>query len=102
MTVQDILTIIGLFLLYATGLIGVYVNLRIKLKELEIKLFNLQDEFAQHKLLIGNNVTKLEERNTIEHDSISVKIDKLLEKITEIRVDQASNNVINKSKPKQS
>lgn len=104
MTVQDILTIIGLFLLYATGLVGVFVNLRIKIKEIEIKMLNLQDELAQHKISIGCNVQRLEERNTIEHDSIMVKIDKLLEKITEIRVDQAASNssVKSNSKTKQS
>jgi hypothetical protein len=102
MRTEDIIAIIGGFLLYATGLIGVYVNLRVKLKELEIKMLNLQQELSQHKLSNGINVTRLEERNTLEHDSISVKIDKLLEKITEIRVDQAANNVVNKSKPKQS
>ena len=100
MSAENILTIIGLFLLYATGLIGIYVNLRLKLKELEIRLFNIQEEFSQHKMLIGTNVAKLEERNTFEHDSISVKIDKLLEKITEIRVDQASNSCSNKSNNK--
>lgn len=102
MRTEDIIAIIGGFLLYATGLIGVYVNLRVKLKEIEIKMLNLQQELSQHKLSNGINVTRLEERNTFEHDSISVKIDKLLEKITEIRVDQAANNVLNKSKPKQS
>ena len=100
MILQDLLTIIGCFLLYSTGLIGVYVNLRVKLKELEIKMMNLQEELAQHKLAIGTNVTRLEERNTQEHDSIMVKIDKLLEKLIEIRVDQAANNALNKSNTK--
>lgn len=97
---ESVLTIIGGFLFYATGLIGVYVNLRVKLKELDIKVINLQRELAQHKLSNGINVTRLEERNTLEHDSIMVKIDKLLEKITEIRVDQAASNSSIKSKVK--
>jgi hypothetical protein len=97
MTVQDILTIIGLFLLYATGLVTVFVNLRIKIKEIEIKMMNLQDELAQHKVTIGCNVQRLEERNTIEHDTIMVKIDALLEKVTELRVTQAKDSkIINK------
>jgi hypothetical protein len=96
MTVQDILTIIGLFLLYATGLVGVFVNLRIKIKEIEIKMLNLQDELAQHKVSIGCNVQRLEERNTIEHDSIMIKIDALLEKVTELRVTQAKESKFKK------
>lgn len=98
MTIQDILTAIGLFLVYATALVGVYVNLRVKMKEIEIKMMNLQQELSQHKLAIGLNVNGLEKRNTLEHDSIMVKIDNLLEKIIEIRVDQASANAININK----
>jgi hypothetical protein len=100
MRTEDIVAIIGGLLVYATGLIGVYVNLRVKLKELEIKMLNLQQELSQHKLAIGINVTRLEERNTIEHDSIMVKIDKLLEKLIEIRVDQAANSALMKSNNK--
>jgi len=98
MTIQDILTAIGLFLVYATALVGVYVNLRVKMKEIEIKMMNLQQELSQHKLAIGLNVNSLEKRNTLEHDSIMIKIDNLLEKIIEIRVDQASANAININK----
>jgi hypothetical protein len=98
MTIPDILTAIGLFLVYATALVGVYVNLRVKMKEIEIKMMNLQQELSQHKLAIGLNVNSLEKRNTIEHDSIMIKIDNLLEKIIEIRVDQASANAININK----
>ena len=56
MTIQDILTAIGLFLVYATALVGVYVNLRVKMKEIEIKMMNLQQELSQHKLAIGLTV----------------------------------------------
>jgi uncharacterized protein HemX len=92
MKIEDILTIIALFLLYSTALIGVYVNLKVKLKELEVRLTNLQEEFIRHKSNVGLNVQKLEERNTIEHDSIMVKIDALLEKVTELRVTQAKDS----------
>lgn len=88
MKLEDLLTIIGLFLIYTTGLIGVYVNLRVKMKELEIKLASLSEELAAHKLAVGQAVKKLEERNTLEHDSIIEKMDKMLEKIIEIRVEQ--------------
>jgi hypothetical protein len=87
---ETVLTIIGGFLLYATGLIGVYVNIRIKLKELDIKYSNLKQDLDSHKLSTGSNLVRLEERNSLEHDSIIVKIDSLLEKVTEIRVEQAT------------
>ena len=90
MELEYIFTIIGGFLFYATGLVGVYVNIRIKLKELEVKYSNLKDDLGQHKLATGINVKRLEERNTLEHDSIIVKIDNLLDKVTEIRVEQAT------------
>lgn len=92
MSTTDFLTIIGFLLFYATGLIGVYINLRIKLKELEIRFLNLQEEFLRHKQSIGTNVVRLEERNTLEHDSIMIKIDALLEKVTELRVTQAKDS----------
>ena len=92
MRIEDILTIVGIFLLYSTGLIGVYVNLKVKLKELEVRLTNLQDDFVRHKSNVGLNVTKLEERNTLEHDSIMAKMDSLLEKVTELRVTQAKDS----------
>jgi hypothetical protein len=94
MEIEYILTILGGFLLYATGLIGVYVNIRIKLKELDVRLTNLKDDVDSHKLSASINVKSLETRNTIEHDAIIIKIDNLLEKVTEIRVDQATVNTL--------
>jgi len=96
MRIEDILTIVGIFLLYSTGLIGVYVNLKVKLKELEVRLTNLHDDFVRNKSTVGLNVTKLEERNTLEHDTIMVKIDALLEKVTELRVTQAKDSKFKK------
>lgn len=88
----EIITIVGLFLGYATALIGAYVNLKVKLKELDVKILNLEGELNAHRSRINNTVDKFEECNTKEHDAIVVKIDTMLEKITELRVNQASDS----------
>jgi hypothetical protein len=100
MEIEYILTILGGFLLYATGLVGVYVNIRIKLKELEVKFANLKSDLDSHKQTTGTNVKSLETRNTIEHDAIIIKIDNLLEKVTEIRVEQATVSTLLETKNK--
>jgi hypothetical protein len=87
---ETIVTIIGGFAVYATGLIGIYVNIRLKLKELEIRLTNLKVEVDTHRLERISHLSRLESRNSLEHDSITGKIDILIEKVTEIRVEQAT------------
>jgi hypothetical protein len=100
METEYVLTILGGFLLYATGLIGVYVNIRIKLKELDVRLANLKSDFDSHKISAGYSVKNLETRNTIEHDAIILKMDSLLEKVTEIRVEQATVSTLLETKNK--
>lgn len=90
MAISEILTIIGLALLYGSALITSYLNIRIKIKELEVKILNLQKDFDSNKSKVENDIKKLEDRNTIEHDAIINKIDELIEKITDVRIVQAS------------
>ena len=61
------------------------------MKELEVSILDLKSDLEAHKTRINANVHKFEERNTVEHDHIMDKIDIILEKVTELRIYQASN-----------
>lgn len=90
MATSEILTIIGLCLLYGGALISAYINIRLKIKELDVKLQTLEEALEVHEIQIGNSVSKLEEKNTHEHNNLNVKIDMIIEKITDIKVTAAT------------
>jgi hypothetical protein len=92
MGIAEILTIIGLGLLYGSALIMSYINIRIKIKELEMKIMGLQHDFDVNKKKVEIDISKLEDRNTTEHREIMEKVDIIIEKISEIRISQAKNN----------
>lgn len=86
MEIAEILTIVGLVLLYGGALLTAYVNIRVKIKELDVKILNLQKEFDGNKEKVENDIQRLEDKNSIEHETIMKKIDILIEKIVDIRV----------------
>lgn len=100
MELSELLTLIGFGLVYVGALIATITNIRIKIKELEVKIMNVQNELQENKVISECRIQKLEERNTKEHDAISskvdaltvnlyAKIDSLLEKIIELKVQAA-------------
>jgi len=100
MTTQEILIVIGLFLTYATALIGIYVNVRVKMRELEVQIMQLQKDIHECKTAIDSDfdyldkksiqaMREMDEKNSAEHHEIMAKIDMILERITQVRVEQA-------------
>lgn len=88
MEIGGILTIIGLVLAYSTALVGIYVIIMVKLKELDVRILNLQTDFDDHKT--ANNIifNELKAGNTSERTLIFSKMDTMLDKITDLRINQ--------------
>lgn len=97
MGLNEILTIIGIGLIYASALITTYVNIRLKLKELDVKILRIEKDFREYKTNIDCDMGKLEDKNSLEHGEIMDKIDIIVEKISDIRVHQAESNRRNQS-----
>jgi len=55
MEIKDIISIISLVLLYLTGLIGFWINVKIKLNELEIKMKELKLHIDENENTIKSN-----------------------------------------------
>lgn len=93
MVTSEILTLISFGLVYIGVLIATITNIRIKIKELDVRILNLKSEIDENKLDAALKIQKLEDRNTREHESIlckvdnlSAKMDSMLEKINEVKV----------------
>lgn len=89
MGIAEILTIIGLALVYGSALITAYINIRVKMKELDVKIINLQKEFDEEQIKVQKNLEKLEENNSKVYNQIMNKVDIIIEKITDVRIAQA-------------
>jgi hypothetical protein len=100
MDLSELLTLIGFGLFYLAALITSIINIRLKLKELEIKIIGLENDLKETKIFSNKEMrelearqdacmNKLEQSNTTEHNVIMTKIDIILEKITEIKVNAA-------------
>lgn len=92
MEISNIITIIGLFLTYITGLIGIYVSLKVKIKELEVKIAGLQKEIEEHKLDNKTDIDKIFSSQRQDIKEINQKLDVLLERFFELKNSQNKNN----------
>lgn len=84
----EILTTIGLILIYSTALVKIYIDVKVKLKELDVKIVNLQADFIEHKTSNENTNAQLTEQRSAERFAIFGKMDLMLEKITDLRINQ--------------
>lgn len=89
---SNIITIIGLFITYLTGLIGIYVSLKVKIKELEVKIAGLQKEIEEHKLDNKTDIDKIFSSQRQDIKEINQKLDVLLERFFELKNSQNKNN----------
>ena len=92
--------IVAGFLTYAGALVGIYVNIRVKLKEMEVEIMGIQKDIHECKNAIVTDfdyldkktitaMHEIDEKNSKEHYEILAKIDMILEKLTQVRVEQA-------------
>lgn len=97
MTTTDYITAIGILLVYSTTLIGFWINIKIKINGLEIKLKNLNLEFMEHKnwgldayekQIAKRNelLSGLCDKNDIQHEKINDKIEILTELIHKLDI----------------
>lgn len=81
---NTIVAIVGLFVTYLTSLIAIYVNIKVKLKEMEVKLASIQSELTEHKSSTERDISKLISDQREDNKLIHTKLDSLLEKIFEL------------------
>jgi hypothetical protein len=87
MSIGEIITIISLIIAYSGALIGIYVNLRVKLKELDVKMIEFEKDLINFKRDTFMSIEKMDIKNSTDHNSISDKLDKLFDKIIELKLD---------------
>lgn len=94
MNLSTIISIVAILLGYAGAVVSLYVNLRIKLKALDLKILEIEKDLLEFKKLSQNTMEKLDIKNSTEHNVILNKLDKLFDKLIELKLD--SNDRINK------
>lgn len=92
MEISNIIAIIGLFLTYVTGLVGIYVSLKVKIKELEVKIAGIQKEFEEHKMDNKCDIDKIFSSQREDIKEINQKLDLLIERFFELKNTQNKNN----------
>lgn len=85
MELSNIIVIGSLFISYITGLVGVYVNLKVKMKELEIKIISIQGELTEHKIDNSKDIDKLIQSQKADTMLLNNKLDLMLERIYELK-----------------
>jgi len=94
MNLSTIISIVAILLGYAGAVVSLYVNLRIKLKALDLKILEIEKDLLEFNKLSQNTMEKLDIKNSTEHNVILNKLDKLFDKLIELKLD--SNDRINK------
>ena len=79
MVLSNIIVIGSLFISYITGLVGVYVNLKVKMKELEIKIISIQGELTEHKIDNSKDIDKIIQSQKADILLLNNKLDLMLE-----------------------
>lgn len=74
MGTTEIVSIIIAGLSYVTALIGIYVNMQVKIKALDVKITELEKDLKEHKILTNSNYDKLDK-----------KLDSILDKLYDLK-----------------
>ena len=85
MELSNIIIIGSLFISYITGLVGVYVNLKVKMKELEVKIISIQGELTEHKIDNSKDIDKIIQSQKADILLLNNKLDLMLERIYELK-----------------
>jgi len=84
MSIENIISLTSIGLLYISSLIGFWINIKIKVNEIEIKMKSIEVEISENKkdiLLYQKNNTNLIEKEKNEVDEKIKLIDKHIEKV---------------------
>jgi uncharacterized coiled-coil protein SlyX len=94
MDIEAILIIIGIILTYSSVLITAWINVRIKLKELDIRMSKLENDFntqcdsQQRTIEIWNNNIREIKMDIKEHNNkLDEKLNTLISRFDDFRVD---------------
>jgi hypothetical protein len=94
MSVVEYITLLSLLLLYSGGIIGIYVKMNVKLKELEIMINRNYENYEKHLIDTEKKFEQTNKRfdiikndNKKEHKEILVKVETLLEKLNNFQID---------------
>lgn len=74
MGTTEIVSIIIAGISYLTALIGIYVNMQVKIKALDVKITELEKDLKEHKVLTNLNYDKLDK-----------KLDSILDKLYDLK-----------------
>lgn len=85
MEINTIIAIIALFLTYITSLVGLYINIKVKMKELEVKIINIQGELTEHKIDNSKDIDKIIQSQKADILLLNNKLDLMLERIYELK-----------------
>lgn len=95
MEISEIITIVTLLIGYASALVTIYVNLRVKMKGLELKVIEIEKDLLEFKKYTQNSLEKMDIKidkfdlkNANEHSKTQLKVDKLHEKLIEFILDK--------------
>lgn len=83
MSVAEILTIIITGIGYLSMLIGMYINTKVKMKEMEVRILNLESDLTNFKNDVNKAFETIIQRNSVEHDKIYNRLDDLINKMFE-------------------
>lgn len=104
---EIILILVGFALTYGAAFLAAWININLKIKELEMKLIALENmhnkDIAELKVLIERFMTGIEtvnSQNTSDHNKISDKIDVIREIINEMKLGIARNGRTMEGLPK--
>lgn len=95
---EIILILVGFVLTYGAAFLAAWININLKIKELEMKLIALENmhnkDINDLRILIERFMTGIETintQNTNEHEKIIAKVDTIKENINDIKITIARN-----------
>lgn len=93
MTIGNWISLAAIIFVYGSSILGFYIFVKLKLKELEMGLENLKQEHENFKTLTYNNNLKMNRKidlflddNKKDHKDISLKMESLIQSLNDFRV----------------
>jgi len=93
MSVGNWIALCTLLLIYGSAIVGFWINISVKLSELDMKIISTKNDLRDHinwgEKEQAKNESKFEQivgEQKEEHKNISVKLDKLLEGLNEFKL----------------
>ena len=93
MTISDWIAIVGLIIVWIGSLITFWIQIKIKLAELDIRINNCKDELNAHirwgEVIQAKNESKMhsiETENKEYNKEMNIKLDKILERLNDFMI----------------